>query len=141
MIPYKNIKVEELNEFLKDTMAEALEMEVCGVGSDYLLMKMPVNEKTKQPLGLLNGGASLALAENVASLAGNIVVNPHSYCVGLEINGNHLKSARSGYVYARATPLHLGKKTHVWQIHITNESEELVCVSRMTLAVLPKKEK
>jgi 1,4-dihydroxy-2-naphthoyl-CoA hydrolase len=138
MIPHKNIKVEELNTFLKDSMAEALEMEVCAIGPDSLTMKMPVNHKTKQPLGLLNGGASLALAENVASLAGNLIVNPDHYCVGLEINGNHLKSARSGFVYARATPLHLGKKTHVWQIHITNDSEELVCVSRMTLAVLPK---
>lgn len=113
-------------------------MEVTDLGEDFLEMRMPVQAKTHQPFGILNGGASMALAESAASLAGNLVVRPDHVCVGLEINGNHIRSERSGYVIARATPIHIGKKTHVWQIEIRNEGGDLVNTSRMTLAVLPK---
>ncbi len=123
---------------MDNSMSSFLEMEVTGLGVDFLEMRMPVQSKTHQPFGILNGGASMALAESAASLAGNLVVGPDNVCVGLEINGNHLRSERSGYVIARATPIHLGKKTQVWNIEIRNENGDMVNISRMTLAVLPK---
>jgi len=138
MIDSKNIKIEDLNAFMDNSMSGFLEMEVTALGEDFLEMRMPVQSKTHQPFGILNGGASMALAESAASLAGNLIVGPENVCVGLEINGNHLRSERSGYVTARATPIHLGKKTHVWNIEIRNENGDMVNISRMTLAVLPK---
>ena len=98
---------------------------------------MPVDNRTKQPLGLLNGGASCALAETVASTAANYCVDQtKAYCVGLEINANHIKSATGGLVTATAKPLHMGRRSQVWEISIVNEKNQLVCISRMTLAVL-----
>ncbi|MFN8437211.1 MAG: hotdog fold thioesterase [Cytophagales bacterium] len=120
-------------------MAETLEIEFTEITSNSLTAKMPVNHKTKQPYGILHGGASVALAETVGSIAGNLLVNDSGkMCVGLEINANHLRPASDGYVYAVATPLHLGSKTHVWDIKISNDDNKLVCVSRLTLAVIPK---
>lgn len=137
MFDYKNIEIDELQALLKGTMAETLGMEIFELGEDFLTIKMPVDHRTIQPYGILNGGASLALAETVASYAGNILVNKHGkHCVGLEINGNHIKSIRSGWVYGKATPIHVGKRSHVWNIDITNENDELICKSRMTLVVI-----
>lgn len=132
----KNITISGLNAVLKGTMSEALGMEVHEIGPDWLTIKMPVDHRTIQPHGILNGGASLALAETAASFAGNILVAPDHRCAGLEINGNHLKSVRSGWVYGTARPIHLGKSTHVWSVEIKDEEGALVCISRMTLAVL-----
>jgi len=121
-------------------MSETLGMEVEELGEDYLLMKMPVDNRTKQPYGILNGGASMALAETVASFAGNILLRKENkHCVGLEINGNHLRSVRDGYVHAKASPIHIGKRTHVWNIDITDDDNNLVCKARMTLAVVETK--
>jgi len=137
MFDYKNIEIDELQALLRGTMAETLGMEVEEIGEDFLTIKMPVDHRTIQPYGILNGGASLALAETVASYAGNILVNKHGkHCVGLEINGNHIKSIRSGWVYGKATPIHVGKRSHVWNIDVTNENNELICKSRMTLVVI-----
>jgi 1,4-dihydroxy-2-naphthoyl-CoA hydrolase len=99
-----------------------------------------VDHRTIQPLGLLHGGASVALAETLGSLAANLVVDPsEKYCVGLEINANHIRSARSGWVRGRAKPVHIGKTTQVWSIEIRDEEERLVCISRITMAVLDRK--
>jgi 1,4-dihydroxy-2-naphthoyl-CoA hydrolase len=110
------------------------------VGADYLIARMPVNHRTRQPLGLLHGGASVALAETLGSVAAYICVDQTTqYCVGLEINANHVKGIREGFVNGKATPIHIGKKTHVWEIRISNDNEELICVSRITMAVIDKK--
>ncbi|MFM9944223.1 MAG: PaaI family thioesterase [Bacteroidia bacterium] len=135
---YKNITLDALNKRLQNTLATHLGMEVTELGNHYLIMKMPVDERTIQPLGLLNGGASMALAETVGSLAANISVNDNLACVGLDINGNHIKSARSGYVYGKAVPLHLGNRTHVWEIKITDDDENLICIARLTVAVIDR---
>ncbi len=132
----KNINPDDLNHFSRGTMAEALEMEVTEVGDNWLIMKMPVNWKVKQPLGLLHGGASMALAENAGSLAANLMAGEGKACLGLEINGNHVRSVSEGVIYAKASPLHIGKRTHIWEIRITDEMDRLVCISRITMAVM-----
>lgn len=119
------------------TMGEFLQMEWTELGDAHLKMRMPVDERTKQPYGLLHGGASCALAETIGSVASYLVLDTSKYlCVGLEINANHIRSAREGFVTATCTPLHLGKTTHVWDIKIHDEAEKLVCVSRLTVAIL-----
>lgn len=121
------------------TMAQYLGMEWVALGDDYLKMKMPVDHRTIQPYGLLHGGASCALAETVGSLASHFVIDTEKFiCVGLEINANHVRSATKGYVTATCTPLHLGKTTHVWDIKIHDDSEKLICISRLTVAILNK---
>lgn len=136
----KELSVDQLKGFTPDTMAHYLGLEWVDVGPDFLKAKMPVDHRTKQPYGLLHGGASCVLAETVGSVASALVVD-HSifYCVGLEINANHVRSAREGYVTGVARPLHLGSSTHVWDIRIYDEKEKLVCVSRLTVAILPRK--
>lgn len=122
-----------------DTMGNYLGMQWIDLGDDYLQMKMPVDDRTKQPYGLLHGGASCALAETIGSMASHFVINPDKFiCVGLEINANHIRSARNGYVTATCKPLHIGTSTHVWDIKIHDESEKLICVSRLTVAILKK---
>lgn len=132
--------LENFHQRNKNTLAEHLGISYTAIGEDYLEGKMPVDHRTIQPLGLLHGGASAAFAETLGSLAANHFVDQNLYyCVGLEINANHIRSAKSGYVYGRATALHLGKSTQVWEIKITNETQQLVCISRLTMAVIQKK--
>jgi 1,4-dihydroxy-2-naphthoyl-CoA hydrolase len=134
------ITVKLLNDWSPNTMAEAIGIEFTAVGPDYLEAKMPVDHRTHQPFGLLHGGASVALAETLGSVAAQCCVdNSKYYCVGLEINANHLKGVKTGYVKGITKPVHIGKKTQVWEIRISNESDELVCISRITMAVLDKK--
>ena len=134
------IKLEQLNTFAEGNMIGHLGIEFTEVGEDYLVAKMPVDHRTTQPLGLLHGGASVTLSETMGSLAATIVLNPtEQYAVGLEINANHIKSARSGYVTGVCRPIHVGKGTHVWETKITNEDGALVCVSRITMAILNQK--
>jgi 1,4-dihydroxy-2-naphthoyl-CoA hydrolase len=136
----KNIKVSHLQEISKNTMVEHLGIEFLELGKNFITAKMPVDHRTHQPMGLLHGGASIVLAETLGSVASSILVDMNKFhCVGLEINANHIKSARNGFVTGKATPIHLGKKTHVWDIKITNGNDELVCVSRLTVAVIEKK--
>lgn len=128
-----------LNAMNKDTMVAHLGIEYTEVGEDYITAKMPVDHRTHQPFKMLHGGASVALAETLGSVAANMVVHEKDrYCVGLEINANHIKSATSGFVYGTTKPIHIGKNTHVWEIKITNEEGQLVCISRLTMAVLNK---
>ena len=139
MIPYKSIKISKLNDFGKNTLADHLQMKVTDLGEDFVTMSMPVSSKVHQPLGLLHGGAVAALAENVASLAGNLVVaHQNKSCLGLTLNTSHIKSVREGMVFATAKALHLGRTTQVWEIKTTSKEDILINVSRMTLAVVEK---
>lgn len=131
--------VDSLNKWSEGTLAAHLGIEFTTIGDDFLEAKMPVDHKTRQPLGLLHGGASVALAETLGSVAATLCVDENKFCVGLEINANHIKAVRSGYVTGKTTPIHIGKQTQVWEIRITNELNELICVSRITMAVLEKK--
>lgn len=127
-----------LNQHAKTTMSYFLGIEFVDFGEDYLVAKMPVNEKTKQPGGIMHGGASCTLAETVGSTAANLCVDQNSYAVGLDINTNHIRSISSGYVTAVSKPFHLGRSTQVWHIEIRNEKEQLISVNRLTMAVLKK---
>ena len=132
--------LEKINAWRKNTMVEHLGIELTEVGEGYLCGKMPVDHRTHQPMGLLHGGASVALAETLGSIGAQLSVDQSKYaCVGLEINANHIKGVHSGYVFGKATAVHIGRSTQVWEIRITNEAAELVCLSRITMAVIEKK--
>jgi 1,4-dihydroxy-2-naphthoyl-CoA hydrolase len=135
----KDLSVADLRPLLKNTMAEHIGIEWKEVGPDFLKARMPVDHRTLQPYGLLHGGASAALAETLGSIAAaSVVDNEKYYCVGLEINANHIRSARQGFVTGMATPLHTGRTTQVWDIKIYDEQDKLVCISRLTVAVLKR---
>jgi len=136
----KQEKLKRINDSIQNTMTSTIGIEITDIGDDFICGKMPVDERTTQPFGLLHGGASAALAETLGSIGGGIkVYSNNETVVGIEINANHLKSARDGWVYGKATPIRLGKKIQVWNIEISNEDDDLICVSRLTLAVIPKK--
>ena len=136
----KNVSVEDLKPLGKETMTEYLGIEWVEVGKNFLKAKMPVDHRTIQPYGLLHGGASCVLAETIGSVASHLVIDPSVfYCVGIEINANHIRSAKDGFVYGTCSPLHIGSSTHVWDIRITNEEEKLICISRLTVAIMKKK--
>lgn len=123
--------------FDRPTLASHLDIEFIELGDDYLKGRMPVDDRTRQPAGILHGGASVALAETLGSVAGGLVVDPTRYrVVGQEINANHLRPIASGYVIGTTRPIHIGKRSQVWEIRITDERDKLVCISRITLAVL-----
>ena len=136
----KSVTVESLKSFGKGTMSEHLGIEWVDLGDDFFKAKMPVDHRTNQPYGLLHGGASCVLAETLGSVASYLVIDSSKfYCVGIEINANHIRSATNGFVYGVCSPLHLGSTTHVWDIRITNEEGKLVCISRLTVAIMKKK--
>lgn len=135
----KDLTLPDLAPLGPNTMAEYLGMEWVDIGVDFIKMKMPVDDRTRQPYGLLHGGASCALAETVGSVASSFVIDMDKFiCVGLDINANHVRSVRKGYVTATCTPLHIGASTHVWDIKIHDERGKLVCISRLTVAILKK---
>lgn len=137
-----NVSLDTLNEMNNGTMGGAIGIEFTEIGTDHLRATMPVDERTIQPYGLLHGGASAALAETLGSVASAMVIDPETHiCVGIAINANHLRSAREGYVHGVASPLHLGSRTHVWEIKIYNDEHQLICASRLTVAILEKREK
>ncbi len=128
-----------LNALGKDTMVELLGIEFTEIGDDYLVARMPVDNRTRQPLGILHGGASCALAETIGSMAANGCVDmQRQYCVGLDINTNHIRSIRAGFVIGTARPFHIGKTTQVWGIEIVDEMGKLISVTRLTMVVLEK---
>jgi len=133
--------VDVLNSTGLNTMVEHLGIEFTEVGEDYLMAKMPVDKRTKQPMGLLHGGASATLAETMGSVASVVVQeNPFDRAVvGVEINANHLSSAREGFVYGKVMPIKVGRKIHVWNIEITDEANKKICISRLTTMLLDKK--
>ncbi|HVC36874.1 MAG TPA: hotdog fold thioesterase [Gammaproteobacteria bacterium] len=131
--------VDDLNKYQEQTLVTHLGIRYTEVGDDYLKAVMPVDARTKQPAGILHGGASVALAETLGSTGANLVVDrKQKLCVGLDINANHVRAMRSGQVTGSARPLHIGGSTQVWEIRITNDEEKLVCVSRITMAVLDR---
>ena len=122
------------------TINEHLGIEWTEIGNNFLKAKMPVDHRTKQPFDLLHGGASCVLAETLGSFSSYLVIDSSKfYCVGIEINANHIRSAREGYVYGACHPIHIGSSTHVWDIRITNEEGKLVCISRLTVAIMKHK--
>src|SRR5690606_39091813 len=136
---YRPFTVGDLNAAARGTMVEHLGITFLYVGSDHLSACMPDDNRTRQPYGLLHGGASVALAETLGSMAATCCVDADRYfCVGIEVNANHLKAVRGGTVTGVARPLHLGRRTHVWEIKLTDDAANLVCVSRLTLAVLER---
>jgi 1,4-dihydroxy-2-naphthoyl-CoA hydrolase len=129
--------LEELQARAANSLVELLDMRFTEIGPDYLRATMPVNARTHQPMGVLHGGASVALAETVGSTAANLCVDSQrESCLGQEINANHLRPVSAGLVTATARPLHRGSRSQVWQIEIRDERERLVCVSRLTMAVV-----
>lgn len=128
--------IEAINNIEDNRMSTHLGIEIIEIGDDFITARMPVNERTTQPYGILHGGASCALAETLGSIGGAFCVDMSAQIVvGMEINANHLRPAKSGYVTGTARPIHIGRTTHVWDIKITNEKGDLVCISRLTLAV------
>lgn len=136
MIWKRKPRIEELQDSRRQTLVSHLGIEFTALADDWLEARMPVDERTRQPLGLLHGGASVALAETIGSVAAYLCVEEGKRCVGLEINANHIRPAREGWVTGRATPLHLGRTTQVWEIRIRDDHGHLVCVSRLTMAIL-----
>ena len=134
-----SVSMDALNERCRNTMSEYIGIEFIHSGEDFLTARMPVDHRTHQPLKMLNGGASCVLAETVGSMAANLVIDREKYvALGLDINANHLRPAISGFVFGTAKPIHVGKKTQVWEIRISDESENLVCISRLTMAVIDR---
>jgi 1,4-dihydroxy-2-naphthoyl-CoA hydrolase len=134
---FRPYKIEDLQWMLKENMCERIGIEITELTDNSIIGRMPVDERTVQPMKILHGGASVALAESLGSIASNLIVDNSKYaCVGLDINANHLRPASSGYVHAEAKPIHIGKKTHVWSIEIKNEKGQMVCISRLTMAVI-----
>jgi 1,4-dihydroxy-2-naphthoyl-CoA hydrolase len=132
--------IESLNKWSLNTMVAQIGIEFTAIGEDFLEARMPVDHRTHQPLGLLHGGASVTLAETLGSMAATLCVDEtRQFCVGLEINANHIRSMKDGFVKGVAKPVHIGKKTQVWEIRISTVDDELVCISRITMAVLDKK--
>ena len=137
----KELTIEHLVDFGKGAMDEYLGIEWVEIGGNFLKARMPVDKRTRQAYGILHGGASCVLAESVGSIASALVIDPIRFqCVGLEINANHVHSATEGFVTGIATPLHVGKSTHVWDIKIYNDNQKLVCVSRLTVAIIEKRD-
>ena len=131
------VDLQLVNELSRNTLIDHLGIVFIAAGDDWLQATMPVDARTKQPYGLLHGGASVVLAETLGSSAGNLCVDPtQQVCVGLEINANHLRAARSGVVTGTARALHVGRTTQVWEIRIEDEAGKPVCISRLTLAVV-----
>jgi 1,4-dihydroxy-2-naphthoyl-CoA hydrolase len=138
MIWFRKFSIEEANARGKGTMFEHVDIVITEIGEDYVKGTMPVDHRTKQPRGILHGGATVVLSEGLASMAGNFVLDPSKfYAVGLEVNANHLRSVTEGRVEATARPFHLGRKTQVWDIRI-EQGGKLTAISRLTLAVLPR---
>jgi 1,4-dihydroxy-2-naphthoyl-CoA hydrolase len=128
-----------IRRWQKDTLDSALGIEITEIGVDYVRGTMPVDARTRQPFGLLHGGASVALAETLGSTAANLCLEPgKEVAVGLEINANHLRAVNAGTVTGTARPIHVGRSTQVWDIRIENEAGRMTCIARLTMAVMPK---
>ena len=136
----KDLSLASFEGLGKNTMGEHIGIRFSEVGDNYLKATMPVDHRTQLPYGLLHGGASVALAETLGSVGAAMVIDPEQFiCVGQEINANHLRGVRTGLVTGITTPIHIGSSSHVWEIKIYDEAEKLVCVSRLTVAILKKR--
>lgn len=133
-----NPDIEQLNIMSKNTMLQQIDIKFTDIGENYISAVMPVDHRTHQQMGLLHGGASVALAETLGSVASHLIIDISKYyCVGLEINANHIRPKTEGVVTGTVKPIHLGSKTHIWEIKIEDERSKLICISRLTMAVLP----
>jgi 1,4-dihydroxy-2-naphthoyl-CoA hydrolase len=136
----QTIDLDRINAWNSNTMVEYLGMRVTEIGDDFVRGTMPVDKRTIQPFGLLHGGASVALAESLGSLGANLVLEAgKEMAVGLDINANHVRAATGGLVTGTARALHVGRSTQVWEIRIEDEQQELICISRLTMAVIPRR--
>lgn len=134
----QTVLIEETRSLMKGTMCEHLGMEITEIGDDFLKGTLPVDERTQQHMGIIHGGASVVLAETLGSMASALCCEPGYYVVGLDINANHVRPGKPPFVTGTARPLHIGSKTMVWDIQITNTDDKLVCIARLTTAVLKK---
>lgn len=136
---FKDYTLENINAMSKNSMMEHLDIKITEIGDSYIKATMPVDSRTVQTHGLLHGGASVVLAESLGSIAGSLVLNmKEQFCVGLDINANHIRSVKNGLVTGITKPIHIGRSTQVWEIKIYDEGNMLVCISRLTLAVIKK---
>jgi len=136
-----DITPEQLQVGSKNTMVDHLGIEFLEVSQKLIKAKMPVDNRTVQPFRILHGGASVALAETLGSIAAQMNIDQENFmAVGLDINANHIRSVQSGFVYGVTKPIHIGRSTHVWEINITDEDDKLICVSRLTVSVIAKKQ-
>lgn len=139
MIWPRAFSVEELNGRPKGHIGELIGIEFTEIGADFISARMPVNEKTHQPYGILHGGASVVLAESLGSVASNMIIDSDKYIgVGLEVNANHLRPVKTGFVTGICKPIHIGGKTHVWDIRLYDDKGKMNCISRLTVAIIPK---
>lgn len=137
---FRPVTLEELSKSRANTMVDYLGIEFTEIGDNFLRAKMSVDNRTRQPMGIMHGGASCVLAETVASVAANYTVDPEKFvCVGLEINTSHVKMVKSGYVIGTAHPSHMGRTTQLWEIRIVDEDNNLISLNRLRMAVLEKK--
>ena len=135
----KNITLNEVNSFSQNTLLSHLNIEFTNIGNDYLEAKMPVNDKTTQPMGILHGGATVALAESIGSVGSNILIDTKTeYAVGLTINDNHVGSARDNYVVGKGTIVNRGRSTHVWNIEVKDNNKKLISICRLTVMIVKK---
>lgn len=135
----KDWTIENIDELHKNSLCAHLGMQFTERGSDYLCARMPVDVRTTQPVGILHGGASVALAETLGSVAAWLCLPDGANAVGLDINANHIRAVSSGWVYGKARPAHVGRTTHVWTIDVTDEGGKLVCTARITIAIVPSR--
>ncbi|MFA6946877.1 MAG: hotdog fold thioesterase [Pedobacter sp.] len=139
MIWSREYSVEELNGRPKGHIGDLIGIEFTEIGTDFISARMPVNEKTHQPYGILHGGASVVLAESLGSVASNMIIDSEKYIgVGLEVNANHLRPVKSGFVTGICRPIHIGGKTHVWDIKLFDDRGKMNCISRLTVAIIPR---
>ena len=133
-----SVTLDALHNMSTNTVANHLGIEFTEIGDDYIVARMPVDRRTHQPFGILHGGASVVLAETLGSIASFLCLKDPAkqHAVGLEINANHIRSVKTGFVYGKVTPIHVGRSTQVWDIRITNEENKLVCISRLTVAIV-----
>ncbi|MFZ4862213.1 hotdog fold thioesterase [Sphingobacterium sp. Mn56C] len=140
MIWFKTYPLADVNRIFDSYMTKLLEIKAVEIQDNLIKATMPITNNVRQPFGILHGGASVVLAESIGSVASNLIVDPDKYYgVGLDINANHVKSATEGLLTATCLPLHIGKTTHVWDIKIHDDKQQLICISRLTVAIVEKK--
>ena len=140
MIWAKKISLDEIDAFLKNSIEEQLGIKIVEVGDDYIKATMPVDHRTRQPFGILHGGASVVLAESLGSFASYLIIKSEDQIgAGIEVNANHIRSVSEGIVTGIVRPIHLGNQLHVWEIKIRDQKNKLVCISRLTVAIINKK--
>ncbi|MGH8214146.1 MAG: hotdog fold thioesterase [Rhodanobacteraceae bacterium] len=134
----QQVDLATVNAWSRRTLMQAIDIRITEIGDDHLTGTMPVDDRTRQPYGLLHGGASVALAETLGSTAAMLCCDDDHAAVGLDINANHLRAVRQGAVTGTARPIHIGRSTQVWEIRIVDNADQLVCISRLTMAVVPR---